>query len=193
MVGIRETALPYRSGKYTYDDYAKLPEGSRYQLIGGELVVAPAPTPFHQDISWTLSHLLGGFVLKNRLGIVRNAPLDVYLNKKETSQPDVIFIARNRLGIKGKRKIEGAPDLVVEILSPSTAQDDLGTKFRNYEQYGVREYWVVDPETRTVEVFVATNGRFVSDQRVAGQGTVASMLLPGFTVEMDELFFDPGE
>jgi len=190
---IRETALSYRSGKYTYEDYAKLPEGPRYQLIGGDLVLAPSPTPYHQDVSWNINHLIGGFVLAHDLGIVRYAPLDVYLNEKETYQPDIIFIARNRLGIKGKKKIEGAPDLVVEILSPSTAYDDLTTKFKNYEKYGVKEYWVVDPGAKSVEIFVAASGRLLSDQRVAGQGTVVSKVLAGFTVDLDSLFFDPGE
>ena len=82
---------------------------------------------------------------------------------------------------------------MVEILSPTTAYDDLGTKFRNYEKYGVREYWVVDPGEKSVEVFVAAGGRLVSDQRVAGQGTLSSRILAGFNVDLDELFSEPAE
>ncbi|HUW63697.1 MAG TPA: Uma2 family endonuclease [Spirochaetia bacterium] len=191
MDEIRETALPYRNGNYTYRDYANLPEGPRYQLIGGDLVLAPSPTPYHQDVSSNLNRLMDRFVLQNDMGIVRYAPLDVYLNEKETYQPDIIYIARDRLGIKGKKKIEGAPDLVVEILSPSTAYDDLTTKFRNYEKYGVKEYWVVDPEEKSVEIFVATGGRLLSNQQVAGQGTIASNVLVGFTVDLENVFSSP--
>ncbi|HUW66072.1 MAG TPA: Uma2 family endonuclease, partial [Spirochaetia bacterium] len=174
MDEIKETALPYRSGKYTYEDYAKLPESPRYQLIGGDLVLTPSPKPYHQSVLSNLNRLMDSFVLENDLGIVRFAPLDVYLNKKETYQPDIIFIARDRLDIFGEDKIEGAPDLVVEILSPTTAHDDRNAKFKNYEKYGVREYWIVDPKEKTVEIFVLKGERFLPVQRVTGSGTAES-------------------
>ncbi len=105
---------------YTYEDYAKLPEGAPYQLIGGQLVMTPSSTPYHQEISQRLESKILGYVEKNNLGRLYHAPLDVFLSDKDVYQPDIIFISRKRLEIIGKKKIEGAPDIVIEILSPGT-------------------------------------------------------------------------
>lgn len=117
-----------------------------------------------------------------------SAPIDVYLEEKETYQPDIIFVARSRLNIIEKDKINGAPDLVVEILSPSTAYYDLKKKFKIYAAHGVKEYWIVDPEEKSVEIYVNREGRFVLQQRVEVEGKVESTLLPGLAVEAREIF-----
>lgn len=174
--------------RYTYEDYAQLPEGAPYQLIHGELVMSPSPSARHQRILRALFRSLDAFVVHDDLGEVLFAPMDVYLSEENTLQPDLIFIARDRRNIIGEQKIEGAPDLIVEILSPSTAYLDLTKKKRLYEMHGVKEYWTVDPEQQTVEVFENTDDGFMQRARVVESGTAASTLLDDFTVDLDDLF-----
>ncbi|MBC7105760.1 MAG: Uma2 family endonuclease [Firmicutes bacterium] len=182
-----EIIIPQRD-TYTYADYALLPEGAPYQLIGGELILTPAPTTFHQIVSMRLENMLVNFVTERGLGLVLDAPVDVYLEEKETYQPDIIFISRDRLDIVEKARVNGAPDLVVEILSPSTAYYDMKKKARVYARHGVREYWLVDPEERSIEVYRGHEGRFLADQRVEGDGTVRSLVLEGLEVDAARLF-----
>jgi len=179
----QEIIIPPRD-TYTYADYALLPEGAPYQLIGGELVLTPAPATFHQIVSVRLEHILLNFVTERGLGLVLHTPVDVYLEERETYQPDIIFIARDRLDIVEKARINGAPDLVIEILSPSTAYYDMKTKARVYARHGVREYWLVDPAAATVEVFVLERGVYVLAARGTFEERVASRLLPGFGVTL---------
>jgi len=172
----------------TYEDYARLPEGAPYQLIGGELVMTPSPTPYHQMVSMKLELQMAGYVLEKNLGIVLYAPLDVYLEETETYQPDLIFISNERMHIIEEERIRGAPDLVVEILSPSTGYYDLRSKYRVYEKGGVREYWIVDPRHRSVQIFSLREGKFVLDQEAEEQGTVRSRVIPGFEVRVESIF-----
>src|SRR4030067_3285947 len=138
---------------YTYKDYERLPEGAPYQLIGGELVMTPSPVPYHQILIGRIFLKLSKYVEENSLGIVDLAPLDVYFSETDTYQPDIMFISKERLNIIGEKKIEGPPDLIIEILSPQTAYYDLRTKKDTYEKSGVKEYWIVDPLQKTIEAF----------------------------------------
>lgn len=174
--------------KYTYEDYRKLPEGAPYQLIGGMLIMTPAPSTYHQIISMKLEVKLASFVMERDLGLVLDAPLDVYFEESETYQPDLVFIARERLSIIKPDKINGAPDMVVEILSPATAYYDLRRKFKIYEKHGVREYWVIDPEEQSVEIFALQDGRFTLEQKAEKQGTVSSTVVEGFTLPVESIF-----
>ena len=174
--------------RYTYEDYCRLPEGSPYQLIGGELVMTPSPTPYHQMVSIKLELQMAGFVLDKGLGIVLDAPVDVYLDEEETYQPDIIFIASSRLDIIEEKRIKGAPDLVVEILSPGTGYYDLRSKYKVYEKSGVREYWIVDPQQKSVQVFCLRDGKFVLDQEAEQQGTVRSRVIAGLEVQVESIF-----
>ena len=173
---------------YTYEDYAKLPEGAPYQLIGGELVMIPSPTPYHQEISQRLEFKILSYVEKKNLGRLYHAPLDVFLSDKDVYQPDIIFISRDRLEIIGKKKIEGAPDIVIEILSSSTAYYDLRIKYRAYEGYGVREYWIVDPELKKIEVYENQNKKFKIYSEAEGEGTVSSKVLGELVISLNEIF-----
>lgn len=173
---------------YTYEDYRKLPEGAPYQLIGGMLIMTPAPSTYHQIISMKLEVKLASFVMERDLGLVLDAPLDVYFEESETYQPDLVFIARERLSIIKPDKINGAPDMVVEILSPATAYYDLRRKFKIYEKHGVREYWVIDPEEQSVEIFALQDGRFTLEQKAEKQGTVSSTVVEGFTLPVESIF-----
>lgn len=182
-----ELPLPEKK-RYTYADYAQLPEGAPYQLIDGKLVMSPSPTALHQRLLRRLFRRLDHFVAQEGLGEVLFAPMDVYLSEENTVQPDLLFIAQDRRNIIGEQKIEGAPDLIMEILSPATAHLDLTTKKRLYEVHGVKEYWVVDPDQHTVEVFENTEGRFIQHARVVAFGTAASTLLDGCRVDLANLF-----
>jgi len=175
---------------YTYADYALLPEGAPYQLIGGKLVMTPSPIPYHQSISMRLELKLASHVLERNLGMVYDAPLDVYLEETETYQPDIIFIAKERRSIIEPTKINGAPDLVVEILSPSTAYYDLKKKFKVYAKHGVKEYWTVDPLEKSVEVYTGKDGNFNLMQRAEKEGVISSEVVKGFAVEIKDIFIE---
>lgn len=186
-VPLFECPIPEKKN-YTYDDYSKLPEGAPYQLIGGQLVMTPSPVPYHQEISRNLEFKILAFVEKNRLGHIYNAPLDVYFSDTDVFQPDIIFIRKEREEIIGVTKIEGSPDIVIEILSPSTAYYDLKNKFRTYETYGVNEYWIVDPGLKRIEVYENRNNRFKMYDEAEADGSISSRVLEGFNVALDEIF-----
>ncbi len=173
--------------KKTYGDYQQLPEGAPYQLIGGELIMTPAPTPYHQRVAQMLNRELLK-LQEEKIGEVLFSPIDVYLSETETYQPDLIFIASERLNIIGESKIEGAPDLVVEILSPGTAYYDLKHKMKLYEQQGVREYWIVDPMEQSIEVYDNTEGSFKLIAQAAQSGLVQSGIFSSLRVELERIF-----
>ena len=175
--------------KFTYDDYRNTPDDGRYELLDGELVMAPAPSLRHQRIDTRLSSLLHVFVTERGLGEVFCPPCDVLLSATDVVQPDLIFVAREQRRILAAGDaVRGAPDLVVEILSPSTAARDRTLKRVLYARHGVREYWLVDPDAETVAVMVLSNDGF-KVEAVYGQGqTLTSPTLPGFTVNLDEIF-----
>ncbi len=174
--------------RYTHEDYLRLPEGAPYQLIDGELVMAPSPTVYHQRLIFRLARKLHDFVEERDLGEVFVSPIDVYLSEADTPQPDVVFVARDRLGIVGEQEIEGAPDLVVEVLSPSTAYYDLRKKKRLYQRSGVKEYWIVDPIEESIEVYENAGERFDLIDRAEGETRAASRLLEGFAVDLSAVF-----
>lgn len=159
------------------------------ELWDGGLVMSPAPSFLHQEIVDRLHDRLKTWVRSHRLGKTATAPVDMVLAPRRAVQPDLVFIANERLGIIGER-IEGAADLVVEVLSPGTRRRDRLDKRDLYEQHGVKEYWLVDPEARTVEVLFLERGAY----RLAGRwtsGQAGSRLLKGFKVPVRELFGSP--
>ena len=137
-----------------YRDYAALPaDGRRYEIHEGELSVTPAPSPRHQLISGNLFYVLHGHVKARELGVVLCAPIDVILSDISIVQPDIVYVDQTRVGQISGRGIEGAPTLVIEILSPSTVAIDRRTKHKLYARYRVPYYWIVDPEARTIEAW----------------------------------------
>jgi Uma2 family endonuclease len=183
----------FRRKTYTYADYEKLPEHPAYQLIDGDLVMTPAPTPYHQEILGRMYTTLREFVQHHKLGIVLPSPIDVYLTETETYQPDIVFVSKERMEIIGEKKIEGPPDLLVEILSPGTAYYDLIHKNRIYDTSGVKEYWIVDPQEATIEVLENTSEGFLVAGRVRTRGRVNSRLLKGFGIDIEPLLRPIGE
>lgn len=168
--------------------FLALPEGTACQLIAGELVMSPAPIPLHQYIVGHFYAKMLQFIDKSSLGQVFTSPIDVRLNERNIFQPDILFISKEKATLIGERMIEGPPDLVAEVLSPSSAYHDLRTKFRAYEQAGVQEYWIVDPERKSVEVFVNSGGKFQLRQEAEGEGAAQSVLLAGLSVDLADIF-----
>jgi Uma2 family endonuclease len=188
-----DLGLAYKTGPkkiHTYEDYRRLPEGAPYELIGGKLVMTPSPGKTHQIVLKRLLKLLDSHVEEKNAGEVLCAPRDVCLAPTEVYQPDILFVAKNRLEISAEDKVNGAPDLVVEILSPSNAYYDLRKKFRAYEKYGVKEYWIIDPEEASVEVYELADGKFCQAGQSEKTGSVASVVLPGFNVKPEDIFPD---
>ena len=182
-----ENTIPAKR-THTYEDYNRLPEGAPYQLIGGELIKTPSAMPYHQELSRELGFKSFSFVKENDLGHVYYAPLDVYFSETDVYQPDILFIGKKRSEIIGKTKIERSPDIVIEILSPSTAYYDLRKKFRIYEKFGVKEYWIVDPELKRIAVYENENSKYKVFSEAENEGSVSSAVLKGFEVELIELF-----
>ena len=129
--------------KFTYEDYVLMPEGKRYEIVEGELYMVPAPTTTHQRISRKLEEMLSRFVEERKLGEVFDAPIDVVFSETDIVQPDIIFISNENKNIIKEENIKGAPDLIIEILSPSSAQRDKTIKKKLYAKNGVKEYWLV--------------------------------------------------
>jgi Uma2 family endonuclease len=177
---------PLSARPFTYTDYLQLPGEERYEIISGELFLAPAPGERHQAVSRNLGFLLWQHVRERKLGEVYYAPLDVVLSDTDVVQPDLVFVSEERRHLIRAEGLFGAPDLVVEILSPATRERDLGPKMHLYFRSGVREYWVVDPEEQAVLVYLpggfALHGRFRPGQ------PLSSPLLPGFAPDPRELF-----
>ena len=176
--------------KFTYEDYCLLPEEKRVELIGGDFYLVPSPSVFHQRVAANIEDILRRFVKERKLGEVFLAPLDVVLSPHDVVQPDIMFISRDRLHLIGEENIKGPPDLVVEVLSPSTAERDRTLKKKLYAKSGVRELWLVDVAAQVVEVFDLEAGEDAPPAVYArGEGRkLLSGVLPGLEVSLDEVF-----
>lgn len=173
---------------FTYEDYLLLPEDRRYEIIGGELFLTPAPTPRHQIVVSNLQYALESFVRQRRLGVVLPSPCGVVLSATDIVQPDLSFVSVERASIVGEKHVSAAPDLVIEVLSPGTAERDQTLKAKTYERYGARELWIVSPEARTIEVLVNREGGF-SREAIYGFGDrLKSPLLPGLEIPLESVF-----
>ncbi len=173
----------------TWHDFEALPEdGRRYELHDGRLEVTPAPSERHQTVVLNLAALLRDWVRTRQLGKVLIAPFDVVLACDTIVEPDLVFFARDRLGLLDGRKANGAPDLAVEVFHHAGALKDTEIKRQLYARYGVREYWLVDLDLGRVTVLSLTPTGYEQHQR-AGQGErLTSSILPGFEVDWSELF-----
>ncbi len=176
--------------RFTYQDYKSIPEADprRFELLDGDLVLAPTPPIWHQSIAGNLYAYLRQVARKHNLGRVFFAPIDVVLSETDVVQPDILFVAREHEDRIREEGIFGAPDLVVEILSPATESRDRGYKRTLYARHGVREYWIVDPQARRVEVYTLTPKGLTLWQTFGPGQTLRSALLPEFTLPVDEVF-----
>jgi Uma2 family endonuclease len=177
--------------RYTYDELVtEMPETNQpSELKDGELVMSPAPSPQHQKTVQRFHRILEDWVVAHVLGEVFCAPLDMVLSPHQAAQPDVLFISRERLDII-RRGIMGPADLVAEVVSLGGRNRDRIEKRDLYEQYGVKEYWIIDPEPQTVEVLALESNRYQLVGRWRPDETAESRLLAGFSVEVSPLFAD---
>lgn len=175
----------------TYEDLCRMPDdGRRREIHDGELIVSPSPDWKHQKAIGRFAYEVRRYLARRRLpDDVFEAPLDVRLAPHNIYQPDLIYISPARRHIiRETMPIEGAPDLVVEVLSPSTKLYDQREKARVYARAGVLEYWILDPRQRAIEVFRLRDGVHVPIEPV--EGRAVSVVLPGFSVDPVRLFAD---
>ena len=178
--------------EWTYEEFMSLPEGDpyRYELIDGDLCMTPSPVPRHQEISMNLSRIVSNFLHLNPLGKVFAAPVDVVFSQKtpQVVVPDMVFVSKARLSTITEKNIQGAPDLLVEILSEGTSTRDRRQKFSLYERFGVPEYWIVDPESQTVQVFRLSGGKYPDPLEFRKDDTLTSPVLPGLSIPLSGVF-----
>jgi Uma2 family endonuclease len=182
-----------QSPRMTYEDLLRLPDDlMRHELIDGQHYASPAPPVKHQRIVANLAVSLSTFLRAHRLGEVLIGPLDVLFTQHDVVEPDVIYVSRANADRLRERYVAGAPDLMVEVLSPLSSVIDRTKKYRLYEAQCVPEYWIVDPDTETLEVYRATGpgGRFAlgASLSLAAGDVLATPLLPGLEIPMSEVF-----
>lgn len=179
-----------RQGQWTYADYAALPEdGHCYEVVNGVLYMSPSPNVEHQRIAKMIVAVLSRFVDNSGLGEVFQSPLDVELSPGNIVQPDVFVVLNEHSDRVIETHIIGAPDLVVEIASPSTARHDLSKKLEAYAHAGVPEYWIVTPGSKAVEVLVLEEeGLYNSLGLFRGGAVLPSRLLPDMSVRVEQFF-----
>ena len=176
-------------GSWTYDDYAALhDDGNRYEIVNGVLIMTPAPSPEHQDIVGEIFSALRTHIKLAGLGRVFTGPIDVDLGPKNVYQPDLVVVLNTHLDRVAEKKIIGAPDLVVEVASPSTAAYDRLTKYEKYAHAGIREYWMVKPKSRSVEVLVLEGREYRSLGIFRGEQTLPSRIVPDLPVGVERFF-----
>jgi len=186
----RERPWPPAQGQWTREDWERLPDDAwRYEVIGGVLHTAPPPRTRHQRILAALFGHLWSYIEQNQLGEVIPAPCAVQLpNQPLPVQPDILFVRAERIAIIGEMEVQGPPDLVVEVLSPSNWLYDRREKFTLYQEAGVPEFWIVDPDLRTVEVFVLRGGVYAALGRWEIAQEARSETLTGFVISVAAVF-----
>ena len=175
--------------KFTYEDYRTSPPDKRYELLDGDLTMVPAPNLKHQRVQSRLGRALSNFIVEHSLGEIFYAPCDVVLSDSDVVQPDLLFVSREREHLlSGGENVRGAPDLVVEVLSPSTADKDRGYKRELYGRHGVTEYWLVDPTAETVSIHRQRAGALAVTQTFGREQILRSPLLAGLELHLDDVF-----
>ena len=180
---------PPPQGEWTYEDYARLPDnGMRYEIIRGDLYMSPAPRPKHQRVIVALLKHLLTYLEQKPIGEVLISPIDLILpDLTDPVQPDLLFISQEKLDIVKENFIEGVPELIVEVLSPGNPEHDRRTKFRVYAAAGVKEYWLIDPDARTTEVYVLRGEAYALAQIFGVDQTIRSEVLAEFTAPVAEI------
>lgn len=182
-----ETATKKKS--YTYEDYVKTPDDIRYELIEGDLIMTPSPGTRHQRIVGRLFAKIFTYVKEHNSGEGFISPFDVYLDNENVVQPDILFISKERINIIGEKNVQGAPDLIIEILSEGNAYRDTIQKKKLYARFGVREYWIIAPEDEMVEVYQLKNkGEYQLHKTYIKKGVIESFILSGLKIELKEIF-----
>ena len=174
--------------RLTYQDYANIEDDKRYEILDGKLILLDSPSRDHQSVRIHLLFDMYAFVKENDLGWVYCAPFDVLFTDTDVVQPDIMFVSRDREHILTPANVQGAPDLIVEILSPSSSTRDWRAKRELYAAHGVREYWIVDPANRIVSVLLLRDGVLEIEQTLTEDDTATSTVLDRFNVSLDSIF-----
>lgn len=183
-----QIAVEKKTKKYTYEDYCKASDDKRYELIDGELLMTPSPITSHQRISRKLEFILEKFITENKLGELFDAPYDVYFDNENVVQPDLLFISKDRLHIIGKKNVQGAPDLVIEIISENSAYRDMVQKKKLYAKFGVKEYWIVIPEGEEIEIYTLKDNAYQLYKAYGKGSIIESPMLKGLKIGLMDIF-----
>lgn len=179
--------------RYTIDDYMALPEGANFQLIENDLVLWNSPMPssqvVHQIVSSRAFNAIFSFLEKlNDGGVLMYAPIDICFDEKHIYQPDIFYITENRKEIIKSDRIEGSPDLIVEVLSIQSAYSDLCEKKEIYEKYGVKEYVIIDPIQESADLYALENNAYQLKQKALQPNLLSSLIIQGFNFDLGKLF-----
>jgi len=177
--------------KFTYEDYLLFPDDSRrHELIDGEHYMTPAPSTAHQRISLKVAHRVAAHLDRYPLGHLYTAPTDVVLSNTDVVQPDLLFVSSARASIITTQNIQGAPELIIEILSEATRRTDEIIKRKLYERFGVQEYWIIDPELEIVKIYraAAQGYRRVAELSREANDVLFSRLLPDLLIPLNDIF-----
>ncbi len=173
----------------TVEDYRALPEGPpHYQLIAGKLHMSPSPTRYHQVVCRNIQFLLMKYLEQHPVGEVFQAPSDVYLTEFDVYQPDLFFVSNENAAVLSPQGAAGAPDLVIEVLSPGTARLDREAKRKTYTQVGVKELWLVDPDLKVVQVYQASRGLDAAPSTYGMGASFSSPFFPGLHIPVADVF-----
>ena len=182
------------SVKFTYEDFVKFPDdGKRHEIIDGEHHVTPSPNTRHQEVSFNLAGIFWTYLEQHPIGRAFTAPFDVVFSDFAVVEPDLLYISRERRHILTDQHVRGAPDLVVEILSPGTRRTDEIKKRDLYKRFGVREYWILDPKLNGVKVYRQVESAFarVAELSAEHEDVLTTPLLPGWSVALTKIFAEP--
>ena len=178
-----------KSKEWTVGDYMLLDDDLRCEIIDAELIMTPAPNINHQKVSMALILKMSQFIEIQKQGILFHAPTDVYFDNNNVFQPDLIYLKDQKSPSLSEKGIIGAPDLIVEIISPSNSYIDRYIKKKKYSQFGVQEYWIVDPGNKTLEIYnLAEDQEYSLTLYLAVEGEVKSSVLEGLNFELGEIF-----
>jgi len=184
-MAIRDTARR----KLTYEDYLLFPDdGLRHEILDGEHFVTNAPSRWHQKAVANLIYLFMDFLRRNPLGEIYAAPFEVLFSLHNVALPDLIFVSNERAGILTDKNVQGTPDLIIEILSPSTRRADEVVKHGIYERFGVREYWIVDVRLQAVRVFREAGESFDPALSFCAGDVLTTPVLPGLEIPVRQIF-----
>jgi Uma2 family endonuclease len=178
---------------FTYNDLLEMPDdGRQYEIVGGELIVNASPIPRHQMIVSRLENAIFNYLDAHPIGVVLHAPLDVVFTPRWVLQPDILYIRNERRAVITRTNVSGAPDLAIEVLSDSTRKKDEIVKRKAYEEFGVAEYWIVDPALESVKVYrrdaAGKYERVVEVSTETEGAVITSPLFPGLEISLGRVF-----
>lgn len=173
--------------RWTYEEYCRLDDDQRLEIIEGSLLMAPAPDTWHQDWSRKLFRIIDRHLTRHQLGELYYAPIDVVLDPENIVQPDLVYVSAAKAGIVQRRAVFGTPELLIELVSPSSVRRDRYDKKELYARFGVEEYWIGDPANASLEVLTLRTGRYELHCAAEEAGRVTSLVLPQLEFELNEI------